>query len=282
MKKGEFVMKPGLHASDQKTHDRFRTTSTRFKIAAMLSPVLVLLFILLGCTPHTYSANVEKITNQTLPTTGTDLPIDTAIFFTVSGTGVCTMQVDWGDGSSEQMTQDLGAAGAQGVVIKHTYAGWTGLKKVTARGVGDCSGDTYAYVKIGPSLPIAFAPGSANACEQMTPDNMVRLNLGALTAGSTVHVRWINPPGSKIDFGCLLSGCVYGPDGEPNSVAPADYPFPGLRKYSFVIRVGTQVVQGGSDVTFTVAETGWMEWCVNDNDLSNNSKGWGIAIDVDS
>jgi len=47
------------------------------------------------------------------------------------------------------------------------------------------------------------------------------------------------------------------------------------------MRVGTQVVQGGTDVTFTTTQAGPLEVCVNDDSLSNNTGAWGLLIDVD-
>jgi hypothetical protein len=48
-----------------------------------------------------------------------------------------------------------------------------------------------------------------------------------------------------------------------------------------VLRVGTQVVQGGTDVTFTTSQAGPLEVCVNDDNLSDNTGAGGLRIEVD-
>ncbi len=85
-----------------------------------------------------------------------------------------------------------------------------------------------------------------------------------------------------INFGCPLNGCVYDANGKPGSVATApDYPFPGLRAFSLVLRLGQQVVQGGTDVRFTAAETGSLESLVNDGNVTDNAGGYQIDVRVD-
>ena len=263
------------HDAKKKTEDRGFRTSNAIKVARLFMPALVVPFALSGCTPHVYTGHVEKITNVTLPATGTELPLNAKIFFNVSGTGVCTMQIDWGDGISEQKTEDLGSAGAQGVALSHTFTGWPGMKKVKAKGLGDCSGDTFANVSLGPKLGIGFISPQPTTC-QLVP------NQPQLIPGWLVHITTNPNPQAKIDFGCPLSGCVYDANGEPNSLAPSTFPFPGLRKFSLVIKVGTQIVQGGTDVSFTPTQIGALELCVNDDALSNNSGFWGIFIEVSS
>jgi hypothetical protein len=54
---------------------------------------------------------------------------------------------------------------------------------------------------------------------------------------------------------------------------------PGLREFSLVLRIGTQGVQGGTDVRFTTTERGPLEICVNDGVLSDTRGGWEIHID---
>ena len=86
---------------------------------------------------------------------------------------------------------------------------------------------------------------------------------------------------SGINFGC--SGCVYNADGSPGTAAASSFPFPGLREYSVVFRIGSQVVQGGTDTRFTTTASGPLEFCLNDgdNDLTNNVGGFDVTISVD-
>lgn len=48
-----------------------------------------------------------------------------------------------------------------------------------------------------------------------------------------------------------------------------------------VIRVGTQVVQGGTNMNFITNKSGHLEICVNDDRLDDNTGAWGIGISVD-
>ncbi len=163
--------------------------------------------------------------------------------------------------------------------MEHVYTSWPGTKTVIAQGIpggqGDCDGSARVNVLITPPLAIAFAAPTSAACG-LVP------NEPKLLSGWHVHITTNSDPAAKIDFGCALGGCRYDAHGEPNSVAPSEYPFPGLRKYSLVIRIGPQIVQGDTEVNFIVDQVGAMELCVNDNDLSGNSHGWGIFIDVNT
>jgi hypothetical protein len=75
-------------------------------------------------------------------------------------------------------------------------------------------------------------------------------------------------------------GCRYDADGKPGSVATAPFPFPGLREFSLVLRLDTQVVQGGTNVQFTTTREANLEFCVNDNNLSDNKGGYQINVSV--
>jgi hypothetical protein len=102
-----------------------------------------------------------------------------------------------------------------------------------------------------------------------------------LRSGTKVGIKTNPNPIVKINFGCPFNMCVYDADGEPNSSAPASFPFQGLRKYSLVLRVGQQVVQGGTDMSFVTNQGGLLEVCVNDEKLDDNTGAWGIGIAVD-
>jgi hypothetical protein len=106
-----------------------------------------------------------------------------------------------------------------------------------------------------------------------------------------VHIQTFpaEPPHERgINFGCFAAGCVYDADGKLGSVADSTFPFPGKREYSLVLRVGpqvvgSQVVQGGSNVQFTTTTSGPLAFCLNDgdNDVTNNRGGYIIQISVD-
>jgi len=102
-----------------------------------------------------------------------------------------------------------------------------------------------------------------------------------------VHVRTFpaEPPNERgINFGCVAAGCVYDADGKPGTSAIAPFPFLGMREYSLVLRIGSQVVQGGTNVQFTTASTstGPLLFCLNDrdNDVTNYLRGYIIEISV--
>jgi hypothetical protein len=48
-----------------------------------------------------------------------------------------------------------------------------------------------------------------------------------------------------------------------------------------VLRVGTQVEQGGTNVMITTNQVGALEVCVNDDNLADNSGAWGVHVEVD-
>jgi hypothetical protein len=49
---------------------------------------------------------------------------------------------------------------------------------------------------------------------------------------------------------------------------------PFLRKYSLVLQVGQQIVQGGTNMSFTTNQGGLLQLCVNDEQLNDNTGGW--------
>jgi hypothetical protein len=82
----------------------------------------------------------------------------------------------------------------------------------------------------------------------------------------------------QINFGCAFNGCIYDADGDKTSTAPANFPFPNFRTYSLIFRLGTQVVQGGTNTSFTTNQSGLLEVCVNDDNLPDNTGGWGSVF----
>ena len=158
-----------------------------------------------------------------------------------------------------------------------------GGKIVTAKGITNCVGKVQTRVKVLPEvLRVGVLAPRPTACDLIP-------NMPPLRKHTLVHAK--NPPGfsllsnplSTINFGCTF-GCVYNLFGE-NAPAPPAFPFPGLRKYSMVLRVGTQVEQGPTvfdgETAFTTNQAGPLEICENDEKLSDNSGGWAVDISVD-
>lgn len=203
----------------------------------------------------------------------------------VSGSDVCSaVRLHFGDGQVEDGSNiDFGQTGAaKDWLVSHTYQGWPGPKTITAEGVTNCAGSaTWLVHVLKPTtdpvvfredFKVGFAQPASTACFPVPNAPPLRRN---------TKVSVIAPTSPKIDFGCWFSGCIRDADGEPNSQAPNGFAFPGLRKYSLVLREGTQIVQGGTNMSFITNQAGPLELCINDDNLSDNSGGWEIDISVD-
>lgn len=188
----------------------------------------------------------------------------------VRGKGTCgRLRVNFGDLQSVDVdNQDL----SSGVLVGHTYSGWGGAKKVVAEGVSNCTGRAETQVMVlSDRVAVGIWP-TTTACVPIPGKPEIR-------PGTVISAIPQATPETKIDFGCLFGGCVWGIDGAPDP-APNGYPFPGLRKYSLVYRVGTQVGQGGNGVPFTATQSGPLELCLNDDLLRDNGGAWGIWLMV--
>lgn len=213
------------------------------------------------------------------------------IEFKIKGVGNCTLgKLDFGDGQSTNFGPfDFGQTGAlRTLSLTHTYQGWPGPKTVTAEGVTNCVGKATRSMRLFKGNPntssanqqalvIGFSQRTGTPATTCTPVQGV----APLRRNTVVGVKTNPDPNVRINFGCPFSGCVYNADGEANSVAPNQFPFPGLRKYSLVLRIGTQIVQGGTNMSFTTSQTGPLEICVNDDVLHDNNGAWGIEFLVD-
>lgn len=187
--------------------------------------------------------------------------------FQVQGEGTCgKKRIDFGDGSSPVEDFDWSTP------IYHTYQGWGGKKTVKVESLEDCVGTAEMIVDVQPStFVVGYKPGP-NVCEFVP-------NRPPLRKNTKVHIT-TNNANVRINFGCLLDNCIYDANGI-NAAATPGYPFPGKRPLSLVLRVGTQVEQGGTDVTFTTNQAGRIEFCLNDDNLADNTGAWNIIIEVD-
>ena len=212
---------------------------------------------------------------------GQTIALNNAIQFTVSGSGTCEeLRIDWGDGSTTDTIVGYPVDLTASPTFSHTFIGWRGGKTVTAIGIRGCEGRVNTRFTIEPSIQtIGFAQPGTNVCDPVpfAPSTPLppRTNVHITTTPVTGYYAF------GIDFGCPFQGCRYDADGRPGSVAAAPFPFPGLREYSLVLRVGTQVVQGGTNVSFTTTQKGVLEICINDDSPSNNKGGYQINISVD-
>lgn len=260
---------------------RSRSLSKRYFAPALFATLIAGMFQ--GCPPkENLLQAITLVPGQTL-TRGTQLDFDP------SGLGQCgELHIDWGDGSVEDPKNINLTAHSY---LHHTFTGWGGGKTVTAIGTSGCEGRVNTRFKIEPSVfKLAFGAG-ATLCAPVpgmpppVPRTLVHITTIPVFAGvghppdgseSVVATNFIG-----IDFGCPSYGCVYDANGKPDSIAGAPFPFPGLREFSLVLRIGTQVVQGGKDVQFTTTGAGALEICLNDNNLSDNRGGYEIDIGVD-
>ena len=232
------------------------------KLAACVSIALAAA-VLQGCQGGTIRGITGQIGN---PGTGP------AHFF-LQGEGVCAkVSVDFGDGTPAAVVANYDFSNPPQVT--HDYTGWKGRKTVKVGSVENCVGEAKTIFTIGPSIAkVGFAQPLPSACAPIPNKPPLRTN-------TIVHMQTNPDPNVKINFGCAFNGCILDADGR-SSAAVAPFPFPGLREFSMVMRVGTQVVQGGTNVTFTTSQTGPLEICVNDSDLFNNTGAWGLNIEVD-
>ncbi len=207
----------------------------------------------------------------------------------VHGTGLCSVVLSQcGNGTGGMpfgLSQDFAHPPPENPLnLQCNYRqSYPGPKTVTVHSNGsDCIGAPTLKLRV-----LTMTNGAADSIlrlgyGQPTPTACTAVpSVMPLRKGTVVNISNIGAPNAKIDFGCLLGGCVYDANGEPNSSAPSGFPFPTLRKYSLVLRVGTQVVQGGTSMSFTTTQGGPLKVCVNDDQLGDNSGGWGIGIAVD-
>jgi hypothetical protein len=204
---------------------------------------------------------------------------DKPVQFRVAGTGTCDrLRVKFGDGTSAILWNanlDWDGRPDTGALVTHTYASgpghWRGPKTITAEPVRNCQGGYSAVDTVVPEeMRYAFAqPGPLCG------------SIGAVRAGTVITSAPVKNPEDKITFSAFS---IYGISGAPGSTASAAFPFPGLRAYSLVFRVGGpggQVAQGGTNASFTVAQDGDLELCINDDLPSDNFGAWGILLSVD-
>jgi hypothetical protein len=161
--------------------------------------------------------------------------------------------------------------------------GYPGPKTVEAHSNGsDCIGQATLRINVmsvaggnvHSNFMLGYGQPGPTACQEV-PHRL------PLRAGTKVSIRTNPDPAVKINFGCAFGGCVYDADGEPGSSAPAGFAFPGMRKYSLVLRVGQQAVQGGTNMSFVTNQGGLLEVCVNDDQIADNTGAWGIGISID-
>jgi len=232
------------------------------KLAAYVS-ITLMATILQGCKGGTIRDVTGQIGNP-----------GTVAHFELLGDGVCgKVSIDFGDGTPPAEVANYDFSNI--TPVDHLYAGWGGKKTVKAGSLENCVGAPQRIFTVAPPVEkVGYMQPRPSACDAIP-------NKPPLRVGTIVHMKTNPDPNIRINFGCSFNGCIYDADGKNPSTAAAPFPFAGLREYSMVMRVGTQVVQGGTDVTFTTNQAGPLEICVNDSNMSDNTGAWGLIIDVD-
>lgn len=264
-------------------------TTARFFWARFL-PVLPVLALAAGCNigkvsriqvllPNPNSSTSPcRLLSQSGPACRMDQPLEIRVY----GRGPCTLlEVEFGDGQkTEVRNADLAKSEEDSqspLVLSHSYRGLPGPKQIRAKGVTNCAGTASADFDL--LLPDG-RPAYVLGLQQPLPTACTPVpSIGPLRAGTVVRVTTTDV--QTTNYGCPFGGCVYGPDGKPASSAAAPFPFPGMREFSQVWRIGTQIEQGGASATFTVRQSGSLEICVNDHVLADNRGAWRVDVSAD-
>jgi hypothetical protein len=245
------------------------TNLTRTSFSACMA-LLILAMLLIGCDTQ---ANLIQGVSVIPP-----IPeINTPVAVTVNGIGRCTeMEIDWGDGSRTVGAVNL----SPGPTYTHTYKEIGGGKTVTVLGTIGCEGRVVTRFNMEPAV---FALALSQVQSPTAQTCSVVPNFPSVRSHYLIHITTVPASGNNgINFGCSpLRSCTYDADGRPGSISDSRFPFPGLREYSLVVRVSSQVVQGGTNMSFTTTDAGSLEVCLNDDDITNNTGGYQINISVD-
>lgn len=260
---------------------------TQLRFATGLAAAL-LTAALHGCTPGPPRINlIRSVEIVPQPQQALGLPLA----FVIKGSGTCErFDIDWGDGS----TSNSGTAQPKDCLvnpdpaqpsphfrcsIEHTYSGWAGGKTVTVTAKQGCEGKVNTRFVTDPSeLGLGFGRPGVNFCDTFPGKPHVQ-------ARTVVNVRTepINRRCPGIWYDNLNPHC-YDAEGipevatSPTSADPLTFPFFGMRKYSLVLKVGTQVVQGGTYTSFVTNQSGALEFCVNEPHPRDGVGGYSIYI----
>jgi hypothetical protein len=211
----------------------------------------------------------------------------------VTGKGLCSsVKLNMGDGTFDLVERDVDFDKGPWVIpIRYVAGQWSGPKTIRAEGVTNCSGKAttshHVFLHQSASVPNRFdSVYSIGFVDPTLQCYAVPSGTGGsmppLRTNTKVTIKAPNPTGVlRVNFGCLNNGCIHDVDGKPGSSAPAHFPYPGFRAFSLILTVGTQVIQGSTDVTFVTNQPGSLLLCVNDDQTYDNTGGWELEISVD-
>jgi hypothetical protein len=242
--------------------------------------VTISLIALCGCFGQVETLTVEAPSCQSGSPCSVVRKVDAARF-TVTGTGVCKLvRLNYGDGSIDEIQDHDFDKGPW--IVTHTFTGYPGDKSVRAQGITNCTGTTNNVpIKVFKNAQQEIVWSIGLNEPYIDPTNCFNVPDGAtaqmpvLRPGTQVTVIGSATP--MMEFGCF-GGCAFGPNGRSTIASPPN-PFPGMRESSLVLRVGTQMAQGGTTASsFVTTGSGRLELCINDNRVSDNHGGWRIDV----
>ena len=229
--------------------------------------MLAIVVSLTGCAPG-------EIDSVTMDTTGSAVQTGSRLAFTVTGRGICgELPVDWGDDSQPDHNTNQSFR----FYPLHQYSGWGGGKTVTVHPAVNCGGFARTRFNIAPTAKrrvgwVRDPTRNVNLCNAVP-------NAPPVPSNSLVHVT--GQPTPVVNFGCPLNNCIVNSDGRLGTVAGPAFPFPGMREFSLVMRVGSQLFQGGTNEQFVVPAGGTLEVCQNTDLPAQAVGGWEIDLAVD-
>lgn len=191
------------------------------------------------------------------------------------GKGTCTsLSVDFGDGTPPVVLSNQVLDNGSSQVI-HTYSGWGGTKLIRVTGMEGCYGDVTRQVTVGYGdegqtfMKLGYMAADGDVCKAVP-------NMPALRQGTGVK---ISTNGMKITYGLFLE---FDASGDTSGTTPSDFPFPAFRAYSFVYRLGSQLIQAeAGPVVFKVSETAPLDICINDKaDALGDNRG-ALRFDIE-
>ena len=271
----------GNSRAESKSENRIRTHAGTSLLAVLFAVALQ------GCDGVQVNLiqSVEIVPRQTQA-------LGVPLAFEIKGSGTCgRFDIDWGDGSS---TDVMTAQTTSCIVnpdpavksphfrcnLEHTFTNWAGGKTVTVTAKQGCEGRVNTRFVTNPAeFVLAFARPGANACNTIPGKAPVQNR--TIVKITTVP---INTRCGGIWYDNLTPHC-YDAEGIADLATatggPMSFPFVGMRKFSLVLRVGSQVVQGGTNMRFTTNQTGPLEFCVNEPNPMAGVGGYEIHIRAD-
>lgn len=249
---------------------------------------LLVLTALQGCTGVPVQVNlIESVALAP----GQSPALGSPVTVQVKGSGHCVRyEVDWGDGASDSVpagsspscATQTDASGVQRFTCNttHTYSGWGGGKTVTVftNSSSGCEGRAMLRFSVPPpSFAVGFNRPGPNRCDTVS---------GMPPLANRTLVKITTEPTAGRCGGIFYTGfnphCYDAEGGDASAITPVPtVPFPTMRAFSLVLSVGTQMVQGGTNMSFITNQAGPLTFCVNEPDPKAGNGGYVIRVSTD-